>query len=108
MKEEYTNIKYNQLTRIINRNYYSNEAIKIDYLIIDYLIDTLFQYEYTDEEKDILKQILNDSFNKAMNNSTNHIIINDYIDILSKKLKNNETIKFLKNNKDNYIFITRI
>lgn len=108
MKEEYTNIKYKQLTRLIDRNYNSYEAIKIDYLIIDYLIDTLFQYEYTDEEKDILKQILNDSFNKAMNNSTNHIIINDYIDILSKKLKNNETIKFLKNNKDNYIFICTI
>ena len=108
MKEEDNNIKFKQLTRLIDRNYNSNEAIKIDYLIIDYLIDTLFQYEYTDEEKDILKQILNDSFNKAMNNSTNHIIINDYIDILSKKLKNNETIKFLKNNKDNYIFICTI
>ena len=108
MKEEDNNIKFKQLTRLIDRNYNSNEAIKIDYLIIDYLIDTLFQYEYTDEEKDILKQILNDSFNKAMNNSTNNIIINDYIDILSKKLKNNETIKFLKNNKDNYIFICTI
>lgn len=108
MKEEDNNIKFKQLTRLIDRNYNSNEAIKIDYLIIDYLIDTLFQYEYTDEEKDILKQILNDSFNKAMNNSTNHIIINDYIDILSKKIKNNETIKFLKRNKDNYFFICSI
>ena len=106
MKDELYNVKMHQLGEIIkNNNYPSQEIKRQDYILVNYLLDLIKEENYQSKTKEKIIQALEEAFEKTNKQDIKDGIFNEYMDYLSKTIKNNKIINTLKKYKDNYSII---
>lgn len=106
MKDELYNVKMHQLGEIIkNNNYPSQEIKRQDYILVNYLLDLIKEENYQSKTKEKIIQALEEAFEKTNKQDIKDGIFNEYVDYLSKTIKNNKIISTLKKYKDNYSII---
>ena len=106
MKDELYNVKMHQLGEIIkNNNYPSEEIQRQDYILVNYLLDLIKEENYQSKTKEKIIQALEEAFEKTNKQDIKDGIFNEYMDYLSKTIKNNKIINFFKKYKDNYSII---
>ena len=106
MKDELYNVKMHQLGEIIkNNNYPSQEIKRQDYILVNYLLDLIKEENYQSKTKEKIIQALEEAFEKTNKQDIKDGIFNEYVDYLSKTIKNNKIINTLKKYNDNYSII---
>ena len=106
MNSELYNVKMHQLGEIIkNNNYPSQEIKRQDYILVNYLLDLIKEENYQSKTKEKIIQALEEAFEKTNKQNIKDGIFNEYVDYLSKTIKNNKIINTLKKYNDNYSII---
>ena len=106
MKDELYNVKMHQLGEIIkNNNYPSQEIKRQDNILVNYLLDLIKEENYQSKTKEKIIQALKEAFEKTNKQDIKDGIFNEYVDYLSKTIKNNKIINTIKKYQDNYSII---
>ena len=106
MEEKLYNLIMFQLGEIIKNNNYASIIYKEkDYLLLKYLTESIFTEKYTTKTKEKIKKALEEAFIYSNKKNIQNGIIDNYIDYLSDKIKNNRKINTFKNYKDYYDII---
>ena len=106
MKDELYNVKMHQLGEIIkNNNYPSQEIKRQDNILVNYLLDLIKEENYQSKTKEKIIKALEEAFEKTNKQDIKDGIFNEYMDYLSKTIKNNKIINTLKKYQDNYSII---
>lgn len=109
MDEKLYNLIIFQLGEIIKNNNYASIIYKEkDYLLLKYLTESVFTEKYTTKTKEKIKKALEEAFIYSNEKNIQIGIIDNYIDYLSDKIKNNRKINTFKNYKDYYDIIYHI